>query len=249
MSTDLIPSPARELSPAQQTLSIIANAAADPACDVGKMQALIDMQRGLVADEAKRQVNLAMVACQADMQPVVKNCLNRETNQKFANLEAVDAAIKPIYQRYGFGVTVHNPQIVDGQLVVCATVIHKAGHSEPYSVIFANDSKGPKGGAVKTEIQGAVSTISYATRVLKCKIFDITITGSDQDGQRSAAHITEEQALDLESYITEIAGDKAPTLRSAVLRLCQTQDFKTISKQLLPAALEYCKMVAERRKS
>ena len=240
---------ARELTPAQQTLSIIANAAADPACDVGKMQALIDMQRGLVADEAKRQYNLAMVACQAAMGPVVKNCKNTDNNSRFANLEAVDKAIKPIYQQYGFGITVNNPQMEGEKLVVSAEVIHKAGHCEKYSVIFANDSKGPKGGPVKTEIQGAVATISYATRVLKCKIFDITILDSDRDGQQSQQFITQNEVDNLRDLIEQSAGspERAVSVTATILRLTGAQTLEGISKQLYRTAVESAKMVGEKR--
>jgi hypothetical protein len=194
----------RELTtPAQSAMSIIAQASADPNCDVGKMQALIAMQKDLIAIQARSEYNAAMVACQSAMGPVVRNCLNRETNQKFVNLEAIDFAIKPLYQRYGFGITVHNPAIIDGNMVVTASVLHKGGHVEEYSVQFANDSKGPKGGAVKTEIQGAVSTISYATRVLKCKIFDITIVGADKDGQTRKG-ITLEQERTIIDLLNEL---------------------------------------------
>lgn len=233
----------------QSVMEIIARASADPTCDVGKMKALIDMQKDLMAFEAKAKYNQAMIACQHEMQPVVKNCTNPETHSKFANLEAVDLAIKPIYQKHGFAVSVHNPQIIDGLLVVSALVLHTGGHSETYSVQFANDMKGPKGGAQKTEIQGAVSTISYGTRVLKCKIFDITIVGSDRDGSKPTQYITQDQCDSLQNFIEEAAGSpqRAVGLTASILRVTGAKMLSEISTALHYTAIEFAKLALERR--
>ena len=230
-------------------MDIISQAAKDPSCDVGKMKELIAMKKDVIAFGARQAYNQAMIACQAEMGPVVKNCKNGENGSKYANLEAVDLAIKPIYQKHGFAISVHNPDVIDGQLVVSAEVLHKGGHAEKYSVQFANDSKGPKGGPVKTEIQGSVSTISYATRVLKCKIFDITIVNSDNDGVRPAQLITEEEEFGLRNLIEHSAGSPqaAVSLTAAVLRVTRATELGYISAALLPTAKEYCAMVAERR--
>ena len=240
-----------ELTPAQQTLSMIANAAADPTCDVGKMEALNRLYKETVADEARKAYNAAMIECQAAMSPVVKNCVNNETHSKYVNLEAIDQEIKPIYQHYGFGITVHNPQMEGEKLVVSATVLHRAGHAEQYSVIFANDSKGPKGGPVKTEIQGAVATISYATRVLKCKIFDITIVNSDKDGQQGPQFITQSEADNLRDLIEQAAGspERAVQVTATILRLTGAKTLEGISKQLYRTAIESAKMVGEKRRA
>ena len=185
-----------ELTPAQQTLSMIANAAADPACDVEKMRALITMQNDLVAMQAKSDFGRAMVAAQNEMRPVLKNCKGNK-GVAYANLEAIDRAIKPIYLSHGFVITFHIPEISgegsNEKLKIEATLYHKGGHSEKYSMFLGNDAKGAKGGDNKTEVQGAGSSFSYAKRYLTCGIFNVSLSNEDNDGAGLHKGITLEQ--------------------------------------------------------
>src|ERR1043166_1321651 len=86
-------------------LAIISRAASDPTVDIEKMKALMAMRAEIRAEDAKRAYNVAMTACQADMQPVREDANNPHTKSKYASYLALDNALRPIYTKYGFRVS------------------------------------------------------------------------------------------------------------------------------------------------
>jgi hypothetical protein len=165
-------------------LNFVAAAMKDPDINVDKLQMLLSMQREIVADDAKLQFNRAMSKAQGEMQPVVRDAKNDQTNSKYARLETIDAAIRPIYTRYGFCLE-FNSEAIEGpnERIVCE-VSHSAGHSKRYQLEAAPDTAGPQGKANKTPLHGLGSTVSYLRRYLTCMIFNIALANEDNDGNR-----------------------------------------------------------------
>ena len=60
------------------------------------------MARQVKADEAKEAFQAAMAQAQAEMPSVVKDRENSHLKSKYAQLEAIDDAIRPVYTRHGF---------------------------------------------------------------------------------------------------------------------------------------------------
>lgn len=236
-------------SPAQSAMSIIAKVASDPTFDAAKMKEMIAMHKDMIAFEAKAKYNQAMIACQHEMQPVVKNAWNSHTKNFYVNLEALDVAIKPIYHKHGFAIVFDNPEIIGDQLKFSAQVIHGGGHVEPCSIFLANDAKGPQGGGNKTPVQGAISSMSYGKRVLKCSIFDIALIGADKDGNKPTQYITQDQCDNLQGLIEEAAGSpqRAVGLTASILRVTGARMLSEISTTLLGPAIEFAKLALERR--
>ena len=109
-------------------LTTIADLARDPACDVEKLRALIAMQREVMAEQARIAFDAAMADAQAEMVPVLRSATNAHTKSRYARLEDIDNAIRPLITRHGFSLTFDNPdQTVDGIVVTCA-VAHRDGH-------------------------------------------------------------------------------------------------------------------------
>jgi len=165
-------------------LNFVARAMSDPSINVDKLQMLLTMQREIVADDARLQFNRAMSAAQAEMQPVVRDATNDQTRSKYARLETIDAAVRPIYTRHGFCLE-YNSEAIDGpnERIVCE-VSHTAGHSKRFQLEAAVDMAGPQGKANKTALHGLGSTVSYLRRYLLCMAFNIVLTSDDNDGQR-----------------------------------------------------------------
>ena len=111
-------------------LNIIAAAAADPNFDLARMERLFAMQRQVMADEAMRAFQEAMAQAQAEMPSVVKNAENPHLKSKYAQLEAIDDAIRPVYTRHGFSLMFSQRDAQQaGDMIVVCTILHKAGHS------------------------------------------------------------------------------------------------------------------------
>jgi hypothetical protein len=170
---------------ADSLLNFVARAMADPSIDVAKLEMLLRMQREIVADDARLQFNRAMSLAQGEMQPVVRDAQNTQTNSKYALLETIDAAIRPIYVKHGFMLS-FNSEPIDGpdERIICE-VSHTAGHSKRYQLDAPLDTVGPQGRANKTPLHGLGSTVSYLRRYLTAMIFNIVLKNEDNDGNRT----------------------------------------------------------------
>jgi hypothetical protein len=121
----------------QRIMDVIARAASDPAVDVTKMQALLDMQRQLMADQARSEFDAAYGLAAAEMPRITKRGhieypASKEGRQRasipYAKWEDIDAAIKPIEQRHGFNRTFDTEFTSTGFMRV-GTLHHRSGHS------------------------------------------------------------------------------------------------------------------------
>lgn len=181
----------REEAPLQQAepslLQVVAAAAANPAVDVAKMQALLDMQERILARQAEQEFARAMQAAQAEMVPIVRDAENKHTGSRYATLEAVDAKIRPIYSRHGFALTFGSLEAKkEGAVRVCCDVLHWSGARKRYELEGDLDLSGSKGTANKTSIQALGSTTHYLQRYLQLMIFNLVTRGADNDGQSTA---------------------------------------------------------------
>ena len=204
-----LPVPASEPVLADSLLNFVARAMADPAIDAGKLEMLLRMQREIVADDARLQFNRAMSAAQGEMVAVVRDATNDQTKSRYARLETIDAAIRPIYVRHGFCLTFNSEQAGTDVRIVCK-VAHVAGHTERYQLDAAADVAGPQGKANKTPLHGLGSTVSYLRRYLTCMIFNVVLSNEDTDGNRAretAPPASRDQLAELRALIAACSAD------------------------------------------
>lgn len=199
-------------------LRFIAEAARDSSVDVGKMQLLLQMKRELDEEKARQLFNQAMIAAQEDMRPVLRNCKNADSGSAYANLEAIDKAVRPVYTRHGFVLSFNSEPGTEKSIVMRCTCMHKGGYSADYRLEGGLDDSGIKGTRNKTAVMAAGSTVSYLRRYLTCMIFNIVLTNEDDDGVGARAPITKEQVgqlLDLlnDGGIPESAFTKSANIK------------------------------------
>lgn len=172
-------------------LGFLARAVHDPSIDVHKLEAIYRImgeerreQRAILADDARVAFARAMNAVQAEIQAVARNAFNPETKSKYATLEAVDLAIRPVYTAHGFSLSFTETPNESLELRITCIVKHAAGHAEPFSLAALSDMTGPKGTPNKTHVQGIGSSTSYLRRYLTCMIFNVALR-DDNDGNRT----------------------------------------------------------------
>ena len=89
-------------------LNIIARAASDPNTDVVKLEALLRMQREVIAADAERQFNEAFAEMSPKMPRIKKSkdVVIKEVKQySYATWESIDDAIRPLLNEYGFSLS------------------------------------------------------------------------------------------------------------------------------------------------
>lgn len=208
---------------ATSLLQAITQAASNPATDIEKMERLFKMHQAMVAQEAEAAFNVAMSRAQAHIVPVATNAANTQTNSRYAKLAAINKEITPIYTAEGLSISFDTgdvPNRPDLQRTI-AIVSHAAGHSRQYHMDLPLDDSGAKGNVNKTKVHATASSNSYARRYLVCMIFNVT-TEDDNDGNASAASMSEEQMADFNAAIEALADvEGADKLWKSVVKACE----------------------------
>lgn len=166
-------------------MQLIQQIALNPDIPVEKMQAVINMKMQVFDKNAEIEYNKAMILAQQEMLPVIKTAKNTQTSSTYAKMENIAKQCKPIWTKHGFALqfgTADCP-IAEHYRVTCE-VSHAAGFNKKYQADLPVDDEGIKGQKNKTGCHGFGSTMSYAQRYLTIMIFNITLEGADNDGNR-----------------------------------------------------------------
>ena len=201
----------------QSLVSRVMELASSPDVNPEMFDRLVAWQERAEARHAEIAFNVAMNAAQAEIQPVARTAENTQTRSFYAKLEAVDAAIRPIYLRHGFSLSYNTvaPLIAANIRVECRCA-HSAGHAERFYREAPADTLGPKGSAVKTVLHGGGSTETFLKRYLACGIFNVVFRNQDDDGVRGGQRfITPDQCVELLDMMKEAGRQESTFLDRA----------------------------------
>lgn len=204
-------------------MQTIQQVCSDPNFDPAKMQQIIDMRREMFMEQARIEFNSAMARVQADIEAVVADADNTQTNSRYAKLVSIVAALKPVYTREGFSVSFGTSEPQSARLIelgwfrTTADLDHIGGFTKHYHVDLPADTVGPQGKVNKTQIHGAKSAISYARVILMGLMFNFTTSVDvDDDGNAAGAEppqtITEKQAVKMREYLESTGSSEAKFL-------------------------------------
>ena len=170
----------------------------DPAVDPAKLKALLDMKNDERMETAKTQPTPSRCRMHRQkMEPVRKDCENRQTSSKYASYAALDRAIRRHYSGNGFALSVqyrgdHRPPDV---MRVNVRRMHKAGFSRDFQIDIPVVTKGPKGRDVMTATHATMSANTYGKRGLLKMIFNIAEYAEDDDGNAAGSMPISERSL------------------------------------------------------
>lgn len=143
-------------SDSTNVMSVISRAAADPNCDIDKLERLLQMHERM----QDRQAAAEFAADLAEMQdalPSIGERGNAAGRYTYALWEDINAAIKPILKRYGFALSFRT-DFADG-ISVTGVLTHKSGHREETTIKLPADGSGNK-----NAVQAVASSVSYGKR-------------------------------------------------------------------------------------
>lgn len=186
--------------------ALIDRACTDPAFDVTKLQALMDMRERELKRLAENNFNDAMNRAQKKMRPIAADADNPQTKSRYASYKQLDNAIRPIYTEEGFGISFDSEDSPKGATWIrVLAYVTNAGHARTYRIDMPADGKGAKGGDVMTLTHAAGAGASYGMRYLLKMIFNIAVGEDDRDGNPVAAAASpegfEDWFLDIESSL------------------------------------------------
>ena len=218
--TDLVEAaaslPAEAPAPTNPLQAVLSDPARLAELDVEKLERLMEMQRTLDADDARRQFYAAFRDVQDAMWRVPKRGLNTSTRSRYALAEDVYAMLDPITTRHGFSRSFSTEaSSLDNHIRFVLTVRHSAGHHETHRFDAPVDDVGMKGNPTKTRLHGMASSYTYVERHMVCKVFGVQTGEADDDGNAaagvgpSAAPVSEREAADVQALIEETGADRA----------------------------------------
>lgn len=164
----------QQANQATAMMQIISRAAADPACDLDKMERLLSMKERIDKEENSRQFNADMASMQIEMPSVAERGTGH--NIKYATFEDINDVAKPIMSKYGFAVSFKVVETERG-VRVTGLLLHRSGHREETEMTFPSDTSGSK-----NAVQALGSSISYAKRYIMSAMLNITTRGEDDNG-------------------------------------------------------------------
>jgi hypothetical protein len=168
---------------------------------------ILEIQRRYDDDRMRGEFNGRLRRIQTTMKRVVRKGHNTQTNSKYAEIDAVDAVLKPLLDKEGMVMT-FEPSISDKPNTVVITAVLAMGQYERrYPIEMPTDGSGPKGGAVMTRTHATGSAMTYARRYLKQMIFDMQFGLKDDDGNAAGGskpgRLPDPERLDWENRIRE----------------------------------------------
>lgn len=185
-------------------MAVISRAAADPTCDIDKLERLMAMHERMQARDAEAEFNAAMAAMQSDIPSIAERgaiVVNGQKRSDYATFEDINDVIKPIMQQHGFAITFKVENVAQG-LSVTGILMHRAGHRESTTMLLPLDTSGSK-----NAVQAVGSSTSYGKRYVMSALLNLTTRGEDDDGHAAVptANVTTVQASGITALLSRCA--------------------------------------------
>ena len=176
-------------------MAVISRAAADPTCDIEKMERLLAMHERMQAKTAEAAFNAAMAEMQCEIPTVGQGALNTHTEKTYATLDDINVTLKPIMQTHGFAISFKVENTAAG-VSVTGILMHRDGHREETTMLLPVDI-----GKGRNAVQAVGSSTTYGKRYVMCALLNIT-TGEMQDDDGHGAGDTGDDLR--EQVVTDI---------------------------------------------
>lgn len=190
-------------------MQVITRAASDPTVDVDKLERMMAMYERIDSRRSDQSFSDAMSIAQGEMRPIARDSTNSQTYSKYASYGALDNELRPIYTKYGFGLSFSTVDCPKAEHIrVECRVSHRDGHVERPFLDMPVVTKGPKGNDLMTLTHATMSAVSYARRGLLKMIFNLAEGEFDDDGNggkkdERPVYLTDEQQQNISQILNE----------------------------------------------
>lgn len=210
--------------------------------DAEQLGKMMDLVKSWQADRAKESYAAAMAACQAEMPAVEKTLQNKQKGNFYAPWPEVVRHCRPVLNKHGFSFSFSQDAepCADGRHHMILDIHHAAGHAERKHGFYRLDGKGAKGGDVMSDIQGDVSTHTYAQRDMFRMAFGLELADKDHDGNAPTDFCNHAQIDRLNRALEELRAMGAEFFANGFLDLakkhCRVPDAEPFSFAEMPAS-------------
>lgn len=185
LPAETTPAPTRALAAKPKVnMALFERLAKDSDVDPEKLRALLDLQKDIMATQARQEFEAAFAVMHPKLPAIEKNGKilrrDRTVQSRFGRLEDIQAITTPIMAEHGFTLRHRTgfPKDAPGKVLVTGILTHVAGHFETSEFMADPDLSD-----FRTDIQSQGSTISYGRRYTTIDLLNIVTRGADNDGQ------------------------------------------------------------------
>lgn len=195
-------------------MQVVARIAKDRTIDVDKFAKVIELQKDLMATQAKIDFESAFNEMAAELPVIVKKGRIKgktRTAIPFARLDDIQKETKPILTRFGFSIrhATEWPKEKANTVRIVGILRHRGGHSETSSFEGPADTSD-----YRSHIQSLGSTVSYGRRYTTIDLLNLTIQGQDNDGVDGADPVEPRQQPARDYREPEVERPASPNPRS-----------------------------------
>jgi hypothetical protein len=148
--------------------------------------------------EQNQKLCEALVKAVGDLSNVAKTAANPYFKSKYAPLDAIIDATRPVLAKHGLAV-IQEPLFMEGTAGVETIIVHKEGGSKSSTLLLPIKDQSP---------QGVGSAITYARRYSLAAVLGIAAE-DDDDGNISTGLAKKEEAKPAKSPVREVSKEEA----------------------------------------
>lgn len=194
-------------------LAVIAEATLNPACDVGKMQALLDMQRQIEDRDAVKEFNRNFIALQ-EVLPTIRQdgkivipAKEGRAGQAtpYATFNNIMKTIQPLLTRHGFSLSFATEPA--GERIMVRGFLDGHGHQRTTAFPLPAETSGSK-----NNVQGWGSSMSYGKRYCTIALLNLISEAkedADTNGVEVGTNVSADQLKALIKLADDSGADKA----------------------------------------
>jgi hypothetical protein len=172
-------------------LAVIERLARDEKFDIDKFTILVERQEKWDREARETIFHAEFAAMQAEMTRVVSRGKNPTFRSSYATLEDLDASARPIYTRFGFGLSFSNKAHARPEwTTVELTISHRSGHSQVSQVSGPLDAGNRARSGPQTIGSSLTYYMRYAMRMALNLIPSNNPDDDDGEGARGETEIT-----------------------------------------------------------
>lgn len=222
--------PSAAASEAAALISMIQQAAQNPAIDVARIERMYEMYERAAARNARAAYDEALAEMQPKL-PVVEKRGRGHNDVAYALWEDIAEAITRVTAQHGFSLTFRVNRN-EGMVAVTAILAHRDGHREETTLSLPVDSSGSK-----NAVQAIGSSTSYGKRYTAGLLLNIITKGEDNDAASVAtvAQVSEQQLQQLTETMETVGADLNGFLK--YFKVAQLSDLKAADFPRAMAAL------------
>lgn len=126
--------------------------------------------------EQINEIAKALVAVQAELEPVAKDSVNPHFKNKYASLDTITEAVRPVLARHGVAIVQGGGETTAAGILVTTMLVHTSGQWISSSFLMPLE---------KQSAQSAGSAVTYGRRYLLGAMLALA-TEDDDDGQAAS---------------------------------------------------------------